>query len=221
MRLLILPALLMAGCAAVLPAITPHEATVACVGPFGSGRWQFTHTVAIDVAGRARGALVGVIEVDSAKRFIHCVLMTVEGMVLFEATNSNGLDVIRALPPFSGDAYASGLMDDVQLLFLAPDAPPSVTGRTHDHRVACRYLQDDGAHTIDVMGGDSAGWVIRRYNRSNRLEKEVVAASGSHKYPAIPRQLTLIDHGVTGYTLSMHLIDARRPVSDASAVDAP
>ncbi|MFH1981178.1 MAG: hypothetical protein ABIL58_05000 [Pseudomonadota bacterium] len=206
--LVLLPALLLAGCAAALPPITADTAPVSCAAPFVSGRWQFTHTVAITVAGKTRGALIGVIRVDTAAAAIHCVLMTVEGMVVFEASDLGGLTVIRALPPFTGDAYAKGLMDDVRLTFLPPEGPPSAVGRTPEGDAACRFVQPGGG-VVDIIGLGTAGWTIRRYDNLRRLEKEIMATAGDAPTPAIARRMVLTDNGLPGYRLSMNLIDAR------------
>ena len=211
--LTLLPALLLTGCMARLPPIIAHTAAVSCTAPFVSGRWQFTHTVAITVAGKPRGALVGVIRVDPTAATVHCVLMTVEGMVVFEALDQGGLEVIRALPPFTGDAYAKGLMDDVRLIFLPPAGRPAAAGRTADHAAACRFVQSGGA-VVDVIGMGAAGWAIRRYDNRRRLEKEIVATAGAPATPAIARQMVLTDHGLPGYRLSMNLIDARPVTGD-------
>lgn len=206
--LILLPALLLAGCAASLPPIVPGADPQPCAAFFVKGRWQFTHTVAVSVAGKTRGALVGAITVDTAGAAVHCALMTVEGLVIFEAQDQRGLEVIRALPPFNDDDYARGMMADLHLLFLPPAGPVAAAGRTADNHAACRFVQSDGA-VVDVIATGDGGWAIRRYDDRRRIDKEIVATAGAPETPAIARRMVLTGHGLPGYTLTMDLIDAR------------
>lgn len=210
---ILLPALLLAGCAASLPPIMPVAEPPSCNAFFVNGRWQLTHTVAVSVAGKTRGALVGVITIDTTAAAIHCALMTVEGLVIFEAQDKGGLNVIRALPPFTDDDYARGMMADLHLLFLPPPALATTAGRTADNHAVCRYVQSGGA-VVDVIDMDDAGWVIRHYDARRRIDKEIVATAGAPETPIIARRMVLTGHGLPGYTLTMDLIDARPVPAD-------
>lgn len=210
---ILLPALLLAGCAASLPPIMPVTEPPSCEAFFVKGRWQLTHTVAVSVAGKTRGALVGAITVDTSAATIHCALMTVEGMVIFEAQDNGGLEVIRALPPFTDADYAKGMMADLHLLFLPPPGLAIAAGRTADNRAACRYVQSGGA-VVDVIATAGGGWIIRHYNDRQRVDKEIVATAGAPQAPAIARRMVLTGHGLPGYTLTMDLIDAQPVPAD-------
>lgn len=210
--MLVLSALLLAGCTGRLPAISPEAPAAPCRRPFLSGQWQLTHTVAVTVAGQVRGALIGVSRVDAGARAVHCVLMTVEGMVVFEAKDDGDMTVIRALPPFDDPAWAGGLIADVRLLFLPPVGPPAEAGGTADHQAVCRYIREDGT-AMDVMPSGGGGWALLAYDTRRRLRKTVTATALTAAGPA--GRIELTDHGLPGYTLTMTLIDAQM-VDDAA-----
>ena len=42
-------------------------------------------------------------------------------MVLLEAQATPTLEVIRALPPFDSGDFAKNMIEDIKLIFLAPD----------------------------------------------------------------------------------------------------
>ena len=124
-RLLILTALLLASCQ-TLPAINsilPQAGSKdsVCPSPFLKESYRLVHAVEVRMAGDTGGAIIGITVADPATRFVSCAIMTAEGMVLFEAEATPLLKVIRALPPFDSKNFAENMINDIKLIFFAPE----------------------------------------------------------------------------------------------------
>ncbi len=205
---------LLTGACARLPVIRPSapESRGAllrrCGAVFPQGRWQFVH--AIEAALPGGGSVVlGVSRISSADRRIHSLIMTVEGMVLFEARRDGELRVTRAVPPFDARNFARGLMDDIAFIFFAPRGA-AAPGRLEDGAAVCRYRRDDGG-VVDVAPDPADGWALRQYDAQGRLTRRLQASKVTViDGQGIPRRLTLEARpaGATPYRLKMKLIDA-------------
>ncbi|BBO81602.1 hypothetical protein DSCO28_21680 [Desulfosarcina ovata subsp. sediminis] len=208
--LLLLGLCLIAGCAR-LPRLSSLDGVPAdCPGIWARGKWQFVHIIEATPPGRSATTMMGVVQVSSATRHLHCVLLTLEGLVLFEADCGQQIAVRRALPPFDNKGFAQGLIDDIRLIFLAPENISPIAGALDDGTVVCRYRLG-GGETRDLSATPDGGWSLRCYRSAARPEKtliaqEDIAADG----PApIPAHLTLTTHGMLGYTLTLTLVEAR------------
>ncbi len=185
----------------------------ACRAVFPEGKWQFVHSIEASFPGGGENLLMGVTVVDASTRAIDCVLMTVEGFVLFRAHLGKTLDVARAVSPFDREGFADGMLADIRLMFLVPAEKVSAIGRFADDdsfkgQPACRYTENKGI-TTDVIPGSDSRWQLRRYSPQGRLTRTVVAEDRSGP-EGFPGRLRLTAHGVAGYTLVMKLVDAVR-----------
>lgn len=116
-----------------------------CVALFPSGPWVSIHKIEAAINGGLSSSLIGITKGDPAGRKLHTVLLTPEGFVLFEAEgNGDTISVLKALSPFDSPAFAKGLMEDVDLLFLPPEGGASKWGRTADGAVLCQWKRSDG-----------------------------------------------------------------------------
>ena len=116
MKWLIVAMLLLLGACARLPALQPVDATrfidmeKDCRSHFPQGRWQLVHTIAARFYGGRQATFTGVVVLSTREKTIHCVLMTLEGMVLFEAQNDGQATIVqRALGPFENKPFAQGV----------------------------------------------------------------------------------------------------------------
>ena len=91
-----------------------------CAAPFVTENWQFIHSVEAALAGGGAVSVIGVTNVYPEGRVAHCVIMTVEGFVLFDAVYDQEVRVERGIPPFDSKAFAEGLMRDIALVFFKP-----------------------------------------------------------------------------------------------------
>lgn len=181
-----------------------------CRMVYAHGNWQFVHSIEATPPNGERYTMMGVVQLSSESRSMHCVLLTLEGMVLFEAHHDGQVTILRALPPFDKRGFAHGLMDDLLLIFMAPAHAAQTTGFTQEGRYVCRYPMT-GGRIQDIVMADH-GWVIRTYSPSLKLERTLTplsAKSGANTHHPIPRQLGLKTHGMLGYDLVLTLVEAQ------------
>jgi len=213
-RLLLLMALLVsvAGCAQ-LPKIQPDSDMRSvptgfdCQDPFPHGRWQMYHLIEATVPGGQKRALTGVSVVSSGERSIRWALLTVEGFVLFSGRYNGTLTIDRAIAPFDRPGFAQGLVGDLMLLFLAPQAPDLTTGHLENDAYVCRYGSQE--KTTDIVFQDDGTWSVRQYTSNHRLARTVEADEmttvGDNVFA---KHLVLKKHGAVGYRLELRLLEA-------------
>jgi hypothetical protein len=177
----------------------------ACPSPFLKERYRLIHAIEIRMAGDTRGAIIGVTLADPAIRLISCAIMTAEGIVLFEAESDAGLlKVNRALPPFDSPDFAKNMIDDIRLIFFAPEGIIQKKGNLLDGATVCRYRQEDGGW-IDVIANKPEGVEIRRYSSYNSLKRRVkINKTDGNIYQSIELQA----NELFNYSLMMTLIEA-------------
>lgn len=203
---------LMVSCAA-LPAIHPPAGvsgkTFACPSPYLAGKTRFIHAIEVCRAGQAQTAMIGVTLIDPAQRTISSALMSAEGMTFFEAaTGPGGLTVSRALPPFDSGEFAQNMMNDIELIFLAPREAVAQKGALAGGQNVCRYKEQGG--WIDVTADRDERVHIRRYSEGGSLKRSVALAGGAaNPYSVIELQAS----EMFKYTLMMTLIESE-PVED-------
>jgi hypothetical protein len=134
-------------------------------------------------------------------------MMTLEGLVVFDAVYDGNVIVNRAVSPFDSAEFADRLMDDVRLLFVFPEAETIEFGTTDAGENVCRCRQKD-TMTTDVIVGSGGDWTIRKY-RHGQLHRAIHAKeSGKNGYPGIAHTMELIACRMANYRLNLTLIDA-------------
>lgn len=200
---------LLASCAA-LPAIQEPTAgqtkkPVTCPSPFLMEKTRFIHAIDVQAAGKTKTVMIGVTVADPAGRTFSCAIMSTEGMVVFEAVSGHeGVNVIRALPPFDAPDFARNMMDDMELIFLEPAGVLAGKGVFAGGEVVCRRRQEHGGW-VDVVAGHDGRIQIRRYSKCGALERTVRLNSNSRDaYKTIELQSA----GLMSYSLMMNLIES-------------
>jgi hypothetical protein len=178
-----------------------------CQSHFLQGRWQLVHTINARLYGGRVAALTGVIVLSTADASIHCVLMTLEGLVLFEAESHGRVSVKRALGPFSNDNFARGVMDDIRFLFFAPEGGIIAAGRFEGDTDGCRF-QAARRRTVDLVERPDGGWRMQQDDSFGNPLRTVTADPPDST--GISHRLTLDAHGRHAYRLSMTLVEAIR-----------
>ena len=205
-RLSLIIVLLLSACAH-MPPIQPVDADrqsrveARCRSIYPEGRWQLVHTINARLHRGYQATLTGVIILSTADSRVHCVLMTLEGFVLFEAVDNGEVAVKRAFGPFDNPEFAKGVMRDIRLIFLAPDGKMQTAGKFADGAEGCRYLTDDNRF-IDLIGAADGSWKIQQYDPLKTVVVDAVDHSG------LSPQITLEAGGKASYTLVMTLVDA-------------
>ncbi|RPH88129.1 MAG: hypothetical protein EHM66_01505 [Deltaproteobacteria bacterium] len=206
--LFLIGSLLLVSCA-VLPAIRPvaglAEKNIMCPSPFLTEKIRLIHAIEVRAAGQVQTVMIGVTMTNPVTRTISCALMSAEGMALFEAVSGpDGLKVSRALPPFDAADFARKMMDDIDLIFLAPQGALTEKGVFVTGETVCRRHKEPGGW-IDVLQGHGGPIHIRRYSEGGRLQRSVTLAGGSaNPYSTIDLQASeRVD-----YSLIMTLIES-------------
>ena len=190
---------------------TRVELPQTCHQIFPNGKWQFVHSIEAVMPGGNKGLVMGVTILSSKDKSARCVLMTIEGLVVFDARYNQKLVVNRAVAPFDHEGFAAGLISDIQLIFFMPEGLLVDTGNDPNGSSVCRYQNSDGGIVDLVIDADNTRH-IRQYTAKQRLSRTVDAfftkwETGSAA-PDFPDRLELRAHGVAGYTLIMDLVEA-------------
>ncbi|MDZ7699016.1 MAG: hypothetical protein U5R49_19510 [Deltaproteobacteria bacterium] len=187
------------------------EHTQRCQTPFPNGDWQFVHAIEGTLPGGGNASAIGVTTLSAGSKTAHCILMTVEGFVLFDALFDGEITVNRAVPPFDKRSFAQGLLADIRFIFFPPEGKLIQKGTADDAAFVCRYRKNDGA-IVDVMIPPQGGWEIHQYREGQRV-RSVQAKFGKHDSDesegTFPRQMTLSATRPRHYTLTFKLIEAK------------
>ena len=202
--------LLLVSCAGTdipLPMLTPAlDRKPDCAPLFPQGSYQFVHLIEFSMPGGNHGTAMGV--TVTGGNGIESALMTVEGFVLFAASFSDTLTISRAVPPFDKPGFASGMMQDIQAIFLHPKGK-AITGNLPNSTLVCRMTDNSGQIT-DILSTTDHCRQRNIYSPARQLLRTIsghdctVDLEGS----LIPRTLELTSWEMGGYTLQMTLISA-------------
>jgi len=189
-----------------LPVSPANEKTLTCPSPFLKEKYRLVHAIETRVAGKTQSAIIGVTLADPSTRFISCAIMTAEGMVLFEAESGPGtLKITRSLPPFDSIDFAKNMIEDIKLIFFAPEGKIQKKGNLPDGAAVCRYLEGNG-DWIDVITDKSEGTAIKRYSSVGILKRQVKFNKTSGN---IYQSIELQANEAFNYSLLMTLIEAQ------------
>jgi hypothetical protein len=216
---LCLVVLLLSGCRSLSepePVSPPPTAVpAACQLPFLSGVWQLTHAIEATLPGRQPGLMIGVSVLSPADETFESVLLTVEGMVVFQARYEQGrVEIEGGIEPFRRDGFADGLIEDFKLVFFQPMGRLTTVSMISAEAVVCRYRLSDGDQ-VEVIGRGANRWEIHQYHPSGSLRRTVEAFPGDRGDVeggalAVPGKIRLTAHGAFGYALTLRLIEAQR-----------
>ena len=175
--------LLCACAAAQRPIIQPSgpEHWQRCSLPFPVAPVRFINAIEAQLPDGKKMTLIGITVIDPAGRAVRAALMTIEGLLLFDAAACNGvITLYRALPPFDGPEFRSALLHDVQFLLLAPAGEPRELGTVQSGSSICRYDLTGGME-IDVIVAPDNSWELQEYKNGagvTRTAKGAAAAAG-------------------------------------------
>lgn len=195
-----------------LPAITPLTTTslsdpaAECHRIFPDGNWQFLHTVKAELPGGKILVAMGLTVISSRLRTARSVIMTVEGLVVFDGEYDQQLTVHRAFAPFDSPDFAEGLMDDIRLIFFKPEGPAAFGGSA-EGSIVCRHKNPNG-RTVDIVINPDKTWELRRYSRERRLTRTVKALAEKWNNTDFPKNIALTARDNRNYKLGMTLVEA-------------
>ena len=173
-----------------------------CAALFPSGPWECVHKIEAVIQEGMSFFLLGITKGDPADRKLHTVLLTPEGFMLFEAEQlEETISVLKAVAPFDSTAFARGLMEDVNLLFLSPQEGPSKWGRSADGAILCQWESPDGSRREISL---STVLKISLRDRHGDLVKEALLKAPFVK--GLASQMELRAHKPAPYRLKMTLL---------------
>ncbi len=193
-----------------LPVIGPADQASApeikkrCQRPFLDVPYSFVHVMEASLPGGKAGTLIGVTVFDPASRTVESAILTIEGFVLFHARYDKEVFVNRAVPPFKADHFAANMMEDVRLIFLAPEGRLLKAGLLTGGSAVCRYDAGQG-QVVDVVVHKDETWEIGKYNANGELLRQVRAFNVRE---GIPAAVELNAFGFREYSLRLKLISA-------------
>jgi hypothetical protein len=194
------------------PAVVDDYDQTRCSRPYIDGTWRFVHAIQAEMRPGKKGFFMGVTRISPEKKSIRCVMMTIEGFVLLDATTAkNALTIHRGVSPFDSRHFVQGLMEDIKLAFFKPPGQPLKAGTFEDGLFVCRYKSPDGRIT-DIVTGDNSAWEIRRYNKNKTLSRSI-KASKPEKLSGqggtwLPGRIEIKAHGMHEYLLTLDLIES-------------
>ena len=193
------------------PNLSPSTGRQKCVRLFPEGRWQFLHSIEAKMPGGRKGTLLGVTLISSVDKTVQSVIMTLEGMVLFDARYDRKLVVNRAISPFDGENFAKGLIQDIELIFFAPSGPLIQSGVLKNGAAVCRFRNRDGRFEDIIQNGEGQ-WEIQQYDHRYHKRRTVNFFFNEKEINPdgfnAPERLRLTSHEYPGYALDMDLIEA-------------
>ena len=193
-----------------LDAVRPAELHNKCCSLFLDGDWQFVHSIDASLPGGNGGVIMGVTIISVPHQTIKCVIMTIEGFVLFEAEYDQTLLVTRSVSPFDSKAFAKALIKDIQLIFFRPGGKMIESGILDNGLPVCRY-ETPGQRIVDIILHNDNTWEIQQFSSGFRLNRSVKLSSSQkapYHQPPIPDNIKIEAHGLLGYTLIMNLVEA-------------
>ncbi len=191
----------------VITQTTPLEKNIsACPNPFLKQKTTLIHAIEVHMSGSIKSAVIGVTEADPATRAISCAIMTAEGMVLFEAIETDGsLDIRRALPPFDSERFARNMLEDIKLIFFAPQGKIEKIGFLPSGEAACRW-RTYNSDTIDVLKNGNGLPEVKRYSGSGKVKRYIKFSGLTGGFY---QNIELRAQEIASYTLFMNLVEAR------------
>lgn len=213
MKWLMVGMLMLLGACAHLPDIQTADANRLpamekdCRSHFPQGRWQLVHTIVARFDGGRQASFTGAVVLSTRDATIHCVLMTLEGMVLFEAEHDGRTTVVqRAFGPFENTHFAQGVLADIRFLFFRPEGDLIAAGLTGNGNRVCRY-QGPGETTVDLLALADGGWRMQQYDGQARVLR-CVTADPVDSAGISSRMVIDAGRGHRAYHLSLNLVEA-------------
>ncbi|MFA5180041.1 MAG: hypothetical protein WC405_01870 [Syntrophales bacterium] len=203
-----------------LPVIKPVEPSAAaalieqCGRPYPSVPYRFVHAIEVILPGGSSGTMMGVTIVHPKAAAVQSAMMTLEGFVVFEGAYDKKVHVDRAVPPFDKPEFAKNMLNDVRLMYLAPEGRPVSVGTLKDGAVICRYM-GTRYPVVDVIVRRDGSWEIDGYSVSEEAKRRIKAGSVKN---GIPETVELKAYEAWDYTLRMRLISADPVVQETAPV---
>ena len=180
-----------------------------CLLPFSGIPRRYIHAIEAVLPGRVQLTVIGITIIDPAADKIRAAIITLEGLVLFDASAAGeNVTIHRALPPFDGREFALHLMQDVRFIFIPPAGTHISSGMIDNGSTICRYEDADGM-TEDVIVHQDRTWEIEQYKGCGKPLRRLRSRSLKNGVP------DLIELSAHKYVLRLELISAEQVLPGA------
>ena len=201
------------GLPALTPAAPPAQAELAarCDTLFPDTPWVATHVLEATLPGNQQGSFLAVVAAEAPGKF-RSILVSVEGLALYDASFSYGRTVVtRAVPPFDRPGFAQNMSADIQLLLFEPREPLREVGVTSQGFGACRWQRADGKTVEATLEGPERTRLRLYAKEGSQVEREALLRGPLQR--GLATDMTLVAPGTMGYSLHLELVDGG-PVLD-------
>ncbi|MCF8110526.1 MAG: DUF3261 domain-containing protein [Desulfobacteraceae bacterium] len=157
---------------------------------------------------------IAVMRIYPENRKIRCVIMSAQGIVLFDGEYDGRVSVSRAVSPFDEKKFANEMFADIRLALLPPPGRLLAAGSLLDGTPICRYARKNDEGYCEVRLSKDGGPEIRQYTKAKKLLKTVrlcyapacenAASGGGVK---IASRITIYHHGLFDYRLELKLLE--------------
>jgi len=160
--------------------------------------------------GERKASVIGITDISSDLETIHCIIVSIEGLVLFDGVYKGEVVVNRGIQPFDSREFAKGLMNDIRMVFFRPAGELTGIGVLSNGSHVCRY-RNDAMTVVDVIIDPNHDWKILQYRNGN-LNRSVKAYLKERAVDAVqkpfPGRIELSVNEDPGYALTLRLIRA-------------
>lgn len=172
----------------------------ACSQLFPRGGFEATSVVEASIPFSDDASLIAVVTSPQDQSEFRSVIMSQEGVVLFDAIRRGAdIQVQRALPPLDPQGFGRQMTDDIRLVSFRPRGEP-VVGWTEQGAAICRWV--DGERTVDVtLTGQATAKLVEI--RAGRVVRD--ASLEDLRVDGGAREIVLDHPGITGYRLRLIL----------------
>lgn len=189
------------------PGSLDPQAAESCSSFYPKNSFRAIHALDISLPYGRHSAVIGITIADLISGRLRATLLSLEGLVLFDATSVNGItEVHRALPPLDTGSFAENLITDVKFLFRPPEAATLFSVSRKNGAAVCRRVIN-GKEIFETVSEVSQNWIIRHYNEKGKLIREATA-SGPVPPDGFPQKMQLHVYNPGGdYSLSLELVE--------------
>jgi len=199
-----------------VPPVLVDRIQCRCQAAFPTQRMQSVHSITAVLPNNETHVAIGVTTIVPDADTIHCAIITIEGMVLFEPEYNQKITIHRGIPPFDSMEFAQNIINDIRLVFFKPNGDLIKAGNLTPGSDICRYQQTDGIIT-DVIMHQNGNWKIHQYNSHHKQTRTIKAYNNdvrnqklSNETGEIPLRIEITAHGIFGYSLTLELIDVQQ-----------
>jgi Protein of unknown function (DUF3261) len=188
--------------------LTPEEqarALTTCLTPYPKTAFSAVHRLSFTFSDNRHVSFIGVTAADQGHDRLRSVLLSPEGMGMFDAVYEKGeIQVRQWMLPGDAAIFASALFEDVRLMFLPPPWDKSAMALQQNGQTICRFRSQNMVTDV-VPSQDGTGYELRRADL-NEKPRKVLLMHGpfTHGFAKI---MTLASSVEPAYSLVLELLE--------------